>query len=66
MLSQKIHQFEIERFHKKMENLANKIEVEPDKNKKAELALKYFELSELWIKIDNFIEYTVKAKLDTL
>lgn len=66
MLPRKLHTEEINRFHDSLESLGNKIKAETNKDKQAEMSLKYFKLTKLWEKIDNFMEFTVKQELDSL
>lgn len=66
MLPQKLHVEQINRFHKKLRTLSKQIDAEPDKEKKGKLAMKFFVLSQLWHKIDEFIEFTLKHELDCM
>jgi hypothetical protein len=66
MLPRKLHIEQIDRYHNLIKNLNQKIDAEPDDNKKGELCLKYFKLTQLWSKIDDFIEFTLKHELDKL
>ncbi len=65
MLPRKLHLEQINRFHDKIENLSQKIKEEVDMEKKGVLATEYFKLvDKMWPKIDDFIEYEIKLKLD--
>lgn len=69
MLPRKLHLEQVNRFHDKIEEIDREIEAvsDEDKDRKIELYNLYFELvSKLWPKIDDFIEYTIKNKLDIL
>jgi hypothetical protein len=66
MLPRNLHIEEINRFHDTMELIRKKIDETQDEDKKGELALIYFKMDKLWQKIDDFIEFKVKVKLDTL
>lgn len=66
MLPQELHINEIKRFHEEIQNLKVKIEAETDEIEKGNLCFRYFMLTEIWMEIDEFIEYKIKYKLDTL
>lgn len=66
MLPKKLHIEQIERFHKIHSELSAKIDSETDKEKRGVLLAKYFEYTELWNKLDDFIEHTLKNELDIL
>lgn len=66
MLPEKLHIEQISRFHSKMRAMKGKIDAEQDENKKRELCMQYFQLTELWNKIDDFIEFTLKNELDCM
>jgi hypothetical protein len=66
MLPEELHTGQIERFYRTRDKVRRDIEAEPDPAKKKNLALQYFQLTELWTKIDAFIEYTVKSELDSI
>ncbi len=66
MLPEKLHIEQIERFHKTHSVLKERIDKETDKDKRVVLLSKYFGFHELWNKIDDFIEYTIKQELDEL
>ena len=66
MLSEKLHLREINRLHQTINQLKERIEQESDKEKKSELCLQYFHLTELWMETDEFIEFTLKQKLDSI
>lgn len=65
MLPEELHIKEINRFHKKMNEVKQQFE-DGDERQKRELSLKYFALSEIWGKIDEFIEFTLKHELDCI
>lgn len=66
MLTQEMHIEQIQRFHKKMNDLDEKIDKEQDEAVIGELLLQYNKLSHLRIKIDEFIEFTLKHELDRM
>ena len=66
MLPEKLHIDQINRFHKLMKDLSEEIDNEPDQNKKGELCLQYYKLDQIWKKIDDFIEFTLKHELDCM
>ena len=66
MLPRKLHIEQINRFHDKMQDLSDKIKDARSPFDKGNFAMQYFELSELWIKLDNFIEMEVKDVLDSM
>ena len=49
-----------------MKDLDGKIDAEHDEKKKGELCMKYYHLDKLWIEIDDFIEFTLRHKLDII
>lgn len=49
-----------------MQETRAKIAAEPDNEKTLDLAVAYFQLTEMWAKIDEFIEYGVKQHLDAM
>lgn len=65
MLPEKLHLEQISRFHNMVKQLTERIKNETDVEKRGELSIKYFELSLLHEKIDEFIEFTVKQELDS-
>lgn len=66
MLPKKLHIEQIERFHKIHSELSDKIKCETDREKRGDLLMKYYEYIELWNKLDDFIEHTLKNQLDIL
>ncbi len=66
MHPEKLHIQQINRLHKIISDLKIKIDNEQDKDKKGELCLQYFYLTELWNKVDEFIEFTLKHELDCM
>ena len=66
MLPENLHIEQINRFHKIMKDLDGKIDAEHDEKKKGELCMKYYHLDKLWIEIDDFIEFTLRHKLDII
>ena len=66
MLPEKLHIEQISRFHKTMKDLNEKIDAEAYSEKKGELCMQYFNLIQLWMKVDEFIEFTLKHELDCM
>jgi len=79
MLPKKLHIEQIDRFHNRMETISIEIKVfktehgddtskwsDDIRDKVYKLTEEYFLLSELWCKIDDFIEYGIKHKMDIL
>lgn len=66
MLPEKLHIEQITRFHKIMLDLDKKIETESDDKKKGELCMQFYHITQLWIKVDEFIEFTLKHELDCM
>lgn len=67
MLPRKLHLEQINRFHDMLESIDKKLEDETlTDTDKFSLARKYYRLTKLWPKIDDFIEFTLKDKLDDL
>jgi len=66
MLPETLHINQISRFHKVMKDLTTSIENETDEKKKGELSFKYFQLTELWRQLDEFIEFRLKHELDCM
>ncbi len=79
MLPKKLHIAEIENFHKRMAEVDNQLQAIRDefgdniteysgelKEKAYKLSSEYYQLTKLWIKIDDFIEFTVKHRLYVL
>lgn len=70
MISRKEHLKQINRFHDKVEEISNKIkEIGDDESRKVErgeLSMKLYYLIQLWGKIDDGIEFTVKHYLDMM
>lgn len=66
MLPSKLHIAQIERFHNLMKEIDSQIDNEQDELKKGELCRKYYRLTKVWSEIDNFIEFDLKVKLDSL
>lgn len=66
MLPKKLQIEQINRFHKTMKKLKEKIDAESDKEKKSDLCRKFFQLDKLHQKIDDFIEFTLKQELDSM
>lgn len=66
MLPVKLHLEQINRFHKTMKELREKIESETDVEKKGQLCIQYFHLENLGVKIDDFIEFILKQELDNI
>jgi hypothetical protein len=64
MLPRKLHLEEINRFHDEMERINSAIETETDQDIKFKLLEKWYKMSKLWNKIDDFIEMEVKNFLD--
>ncbi len=66
MLPLKLHVEQITRFHGLISKMHTIIENPNTSEKnKGELCMLYFNItSQLWPKIDQFIEYTLKAELD--
>lgn len=57
---------QINRLHKNLSDLTSKINNETDEVKRGELAFQYYQLTEIWGKLDEFIEFTLKHELDCL
>jgi len=67
MLPRKLHIEQINRFHDKVESLRKKIDTEKDKDKQTKMISEYFNIvDKMWPKIDDFIEYEIKNKLDII
>lgn len=66
MLPRKLHLDEINRYHDKLVELRKQVDVETDTDKKYILMNEYMRLFEFWAKIDDFIEFEIKNKLDIL
>ena len=66
MLPEKLHLEQISRFHSKFLNLSKQINEETDKDKKLVLCQEYYNLTKLWTKIDDFVEFTLKHELDCI
>lgn len=66
MLAENLHIQQIKRFHKIMKDLDQKIENCTDTDLELQLSRKYYDMCQLWIKIDNFIEGDIKQELDEI
>lgn len=66
MLPRKLHLDEINRYHDKLAELKKEIDNETDTDRKYILLNEYMVLFDFWAKIDDFIEFEVKNKLDIL
>ena len=66
MLPRKLHLDQINRFHDAYININEQIDNETDKQKLYELLKTNIKIIRLWNKVDNFIELTLKQKLDEL
>lgn len=66
MLPEKLHIEQISRFHSTFKKLNEKIKAETNKEKRGNLSMQYYELTKLWEKIDDLIEFTVKHELDCM
>jgi hypothetical protein len=66
MLPEELHVEQISRFHKVIKKLGEDIQKEADRNKKLDLSMQYYELTVLWGKIDELVEFSIKHKLDTM
>lgn len=66
MLPKKIHIEQIERFHKMMSEINEKLDSGVEFDEKGRLALRYFKMDQLWREIDEFIEFGIKVELDIM
>ena len=70
MLPKKLHIEQIDRFFKRFEFVRGKMKELRDDESRFEEAYKYakeyFEMTELWSKLDEFTEFTLKHELDCL
>lgn len=66
MLPEKLHIEQIQRFYKVLSSVDKQIDAENDLDKKLELHRKYYALTNLWKKIDDFTEFTLKHELDCM
>ena len=79
MLPKKLHIQEIENFHNRMDEVSKQVDAFREehgdnitaypkevKERAYNLSLQYFELTQLWSKIDDFVEFTIKHRIDVL
>jgi len=79
MLPKKLHIKELDAFHKRMDEVSTQLDTirrehgdniteysGEIKEKAYKLSTEYYQLTKLWIKIDEFMEFTVKDKLYVL
>jgi len=70
MLPKKLHIEQIERFHAKLEALSDEISKCKGRGDLKEyvgkLSLQWFVLSEVWTKIDNVVEMSIKHEIDCM
>ncbi|CAG7581555.1 MAG: hypothetical protein SLAVMIC_00900 [uncultured marine phage] len=70
MLPKEIHIKSIERFHDKMKSLSEELnEIKDDESKRDrayKLARDYYELSQIWSKIDELCEFTIEHEIDVM
>ena len=65
MLPRKEHLDQINRYHA-IEKMRKDIDAENDKNKKTDMISAYLKVVDIWPKIDDVIEFTIKHTLDCI